>query len=89
MPKFLYTILLFITALFLYNWFFIPAKMMSNGHSEKEGFGTVTLICCFLSVIVGFLYYTGKARWASGMLYLIFIAGIVFLFYIISTGRWN
>ena len=89
MTKVLYTILLFVTALLLYNWFFIPSKMMSNGHSEKEGFGTVTWIACFLSALVGILYYAGKERLANGTLYLIFIVGAIFLFYIMSTGRWN
>ncbi|MEP7320825.1 MAG: hypothetical protein ABI761_02860 [Saprospiraceae bacterium] len=89
MTKVLYTILLFVTALLLYNWFFIPSKMMSNGHSEKEGFGTITCIACILSALVGILYYTGKVKLANGMLYLIFIVGVILLFYIMSTGRWN
>lgn len=89
MAKVLYSILLFVTALLLYNWFFIPSKMMSNGHSEKEGFGTITLIACFLSALVGVLYYADKVKLANGLLYLIFIAGVFLLFYIMSTGRWN
>ncbi|MEO5581691.1 MAG: hypothetical protein ABIR66_03295 [Saprospiraceae bacterium] len=89
MTKVLYIILLFVTALLLYNWFFIPAKMMSNGHSEKEGFGTITWIVCFLSALVGVLYYAGKVRLANATLYLIFITGVFLLFYIMSTGRWN
>lgn len=89
MFKILYSILLFFTVLLLYNWFFIPAKIMSNGQSEKHGWGAVIAIFCILSLAIGVLKYLGYTRWASGVLYLAFLAGFILLVYIISTVRWN
>lgn len=89
MFKILYSILLFFTALLLYNWLFVPAKIMSNGQSEKHGWGPVIAIFCILSLAIGGLKYLGYSRWASGVLYLAFLAGFILLVYIISTVRWN
>jgi hypothetical protein len=89
MFKILYSILLFFTALLLYNWLFVPTKIMSNGQSEKHGWGAVIAIFCILSIAIGSLKYLGYSRWASSVLYLAFIAGIIIFMYILSNGRWN
>jgi hypothetical protein len=89
MFKILYSILLFFTALLLYNWLFVPAKIMSNGQSEKHGWGVVVAISCILSLAIGCLKYLGYTRWASGVLYLACIAGIIVFIYILSSVRWN
>jgi hypothetical protein len=89
MAKILYYFLLVLTALLLYNWFFIPGKIMSNGQSEKAGFGIITLVSCILSAVIGYLYYSGNQRGGNILVYTVFGIGLIGLVYIISTVRWN
>ncbi|MBK8451275.1 MAG: hypothetical protein IPO78_12435 [Saprospiraceae bacterium] len=89
MAKLLYYFLLLITALLLYNWFFIPAKTMSSGQSEKDGLGIITIIACLVSCLIGFLYYTGNQKWGNLAIYTLFGIGIIWLIYLILHVRWN
>ena len=89
MTKILYYFLLFVTALLVYNYFFIPAKTMSNGQSEKAGFGTITIVACIMCIVVGYLFYSGNQRWANIAVYSIFGIGLIWLVYLITHVRWN
>ncbi len=89
MAKFLYYLILGATALLLYNWFFVPGKIMSNGQNEKSGFGTITIIACLICIGIGYLFYTGNVRWANIAVYSIFGIGLIWLVYLITHVRWN
>jgi len=89
MAKILYYLILGATALLLYNWFFIPDKIMSSGKSEKDGFGTITIVACLFCIGIGYLYYTGNERWGNIAVYSVFGIGLIWLVYLITNVRWN
>ena len=89
MAKYLYYFILLLTALLLYNWFFIPGKIMSSGKSEKDGFGIITIVACLVSILIGYFYYAGNQRMGTILVYAVYGIGLIALIYILANVRWN